>query len=488
MSARQLVTILISTIISLAMTSSIVAQATGDEVRAMLRQAETLINTKDFKGALKLLNKAKKLEPQSPEVHGYLGMAYQNSMRTQKAIPEYIKALELNPSMSFVNINLGTCYMNMGKPELAVPYFKAYLRDNPNSPNRAMVEQYIQQSGARKNQGNLRSNFEQGQSLLNNGQTKEAFQIFSNIVRGNPNWGPGHFYLAYSASKLGNHRMAVNEFMESYRLEPTNKENLINIGSNYQSMGDTAQAITWYQKFLSESPGSSKRRDIEGRIRGLKNQAKQANQNSSNPGINSNYGNSNNQAADYMSSVSSKGKFFRWPPHALPLRVYIASGNGLKGYNPGFNSVLQNAFLKWQKASANKLVFIFVNDQRQANINCFWTDNPNQIMDKGRLVEGGLTKLSGSYAGGANVSINNAVITILTLPRNNNVQGFSEDELMKVCLHEVGHALGLNGHSNNNKDIMFYTESPSIWPALTKRDKATIQRLYSNYPQFRATR
>ncbi|MBZ0185329.1 MAG: matrixin family metalloprotease, partial [Candidatus Obscuribacterales bacterium] len=57
----------------------------------------------------------------------------------------------------------------------------------------------------------------------------------------------------------------------------------------------------------------------------------------------------------------------------------------------------------------------------------------------------------------------------------------SDDDMKKVCLHEVGHALGINGHSSDNHDIMFFSESPSVWPALTKRDKLTIRLLYQGY-------
>src|SRR5262245_16866569 len=106
--------------------------AMTDEVRGMCQQAEQLINNRNFKGAEQLLHSAAAKDPNCAEVHGYLGMCYQNSLNTQKAVEEYQQALQLNPQMSFIKVNLGTCYMNMNQLPQAVPYFEQYLQENPN--------------------------------------------------------------------------------------------------------------------------------------------------------------------------------------------------------------------------------------------------------------------------------------------------------------------------------------------------------------------
>jgi hypothetical protein len=47
-------------------------------------------------------------------------------------------------------------------------------------------------------------------------------------------------------------------------------------------------------------------------------------------------------------------------------------------------------------------------------------------------------------------------------------------------LHEIGHALGI-GHSKYIKDVMYFRSAPQQGQ-LTNRDKATIARLYGDYP------
>ena len=187
-------------------------------------------------------------------------------------------------------------------------------------------------------------------------------------------------------------------------------------------------------------------------------------------------------ANNYLVGAASGGKYFRWPPAAMPLKIYIADGTGLNGYNPFFKEALMNAFTSWAEATGNKLKMSLVTSPQSANIVCNWTDNPNQIVDRGRLVEGGLTRLSGQpLPDGQNVNLGGATITILTRSRSTG-QMMSQDEIIKVCLHEVGHAIGINGHSNNNADIMFFSESPSIRPVLSRRDQATAALLYINHP------
>jgi predicted Zn-dependent protease len=181
---------------------------------------------------------------------------------------------------------------------------------------------------------------------------------------------------------------------------------------------------------------------------------------------------------DYLANACSDGRYYRWT--RMPIRVAIASASGVPGYRDAFPQVLRDAFAKWAAASENRISFVFVQSPSQADICCDWTNNPNKVAEGGRAVEGGLTKLSGQPQSNRDVSINSARITILT---NRNGQSLNDDDMKKVCLHEVGHALGINGHSNNNTDIMFFSESPTVWPSLTKRDKATICRLYANYPR-----
>ncbi len=484
--------------------------AMSNEVRSMCQQAEQLINGQRFNDAISLLNRAAAMDPTCAEVHGYLGLAYQNSLNTKQAVEEYTRALQLNPQMSFINVNLGTCYLNLNQPEQAVPYFERYLQENPNAPDAQQVRMYIQQAGARRGQQDLRGLVEQGQAMLNQRRYNDARRLFEQAVLAKHDWAPGHFFLGYALAQSGQHQQAIGEFQSALQYDPNMKEAVMNIASNYQSMGDAGSAITWYERYLQENPGSPKAGDIRSRINRLREQASRqppprpqggtpqapitayAPQT---PPPNTGYAPqaqppSTDYAAqtpspqeDYLDSVVSGGRYFRWPSEKMPIRVYIAPGTGAAGYRDSFSRALTDSFGVWTKGSDNRIAFWIVTDPSQADISCDWTDDPAKVVEPGRSVEGGLTKLSGQeQPGTADVRIVRAKMTLLTRDRGGTP--LNDDDMKKVCLHEIGHALGLNGHSNNNHDIMFFSESPSVWPALTKRDKATIRRLYANHPRM----
>lgn len=448
--------------------------AMTDEVRNMCLQGEQLINSGKTREAVNLLNQAQRMDPSCGEVHGYLGMAYQNSGSPQKAIPEYMKALELNPQMTFINVNLGTCLMNMNQLDQAVPYFQRYLETTPNAPDAAQVRAYIQQAGSRKGQQNLRGVVEQGQALLNQKRFNEARSAFQQALSIDPNFAPAHFFLGYALAQSGQMQQAIGEFQAALQIDPNMKEAVLNIGSNYQSLGDCPNAIAWYQRYLKENPGSPKAGEIQQRIQGLKKQMQEAR--AQMPGQLPSGGD------DYLANAAAGGKYFRWS--RMPIRVCIASGAGVPGYRDSYYQALIDAFSQWAVGSENRISFFLAPDPSQSDIFCDWTADPNRIAEQGRAVEGGLTKLNGQpFPNGVDVAIMSARMTILT---NRGGIPLSDDDMKKVCLHEVGHALGINGHSNNNVDVMFFSESPAIGPLLTQRDRATICRLYGNYPRIGA--
>jgi predicted Zn-dependent protease len=64
---------------------------------------------------------------------------------------------------------------------------------------------------------------------------------------------------------------------------------------------------------------------------------------------------------------------------------------------------------------------------------------------------------------------------------------FSLDMLYATLLHEMGHALGLGGHSPNPADVMYARGFPEARPALSERDRATLRVLYAKPNGHRVT-
>jgi predicted Zn-dependent protease len=181
-----------------------------------------------------------------------------------------------------------------------------------------------------------------------------------------------------------------------------------------------------------------------------------------------------NPSGDYLNVIAAEGAYV-WASNRLPLTVFISDGSAVRGYQPQFRGLIAKAFDEWCRASNGRLSWRQVNSRQQAAIVVGWTDRTKSMGAGFEAGETRTTTVTSRYGG---TSIESAQITILT-----NMMGrpFAQSELYKTCLHEVGHALGLQGHSHTQGDIMYPSLNPRQVPYLTARDSNTIQLLYRGY-------
>lgn len=177
---------------------------------------------------------------------------------------------------------------------------------------------------------------------------------------------------------------------------------------------------------------------------------------------------------DYLSEIRSDG-YFCWPSSKRPLKVYFQPGNGVPGYKSRFVGCLSSCFDEWVTASNGQISWSRVDLPSQADVVVRWT---NTVTERAEGTEAGRTKTFASYNTATNCgTIHGAQMLLLTrLPERE----FTADELRRAYLHEVGHALGIAGHSKDPNDIMYYAVTEHANPHLDDRDKATIDHLYRN--------
>jgi predicted Zn-dependent protease len=144
----------------------------------------------------------------------------------------------------------------------------------------------------------------------------------------------------------------------------------------------------------------------------------------------------------------------------------------IPAFNIRFSEFLKAAFQDWVSASAGKISIRFVDQPADADIECLWSSNPAQLRNR---AEGGEAQVYSQDG-----LIQKATIIILTVPTN-RANGISDNFISSIALHEVGHALGLFGHSPNPQDAMFFSTGvrDNDKPQLSARDRKTILRLYS---------
>jgi tetratricopeptide (TPR) repeat protein len=166
----------------------------------------------------------------------------------------------------------------------------------------------------------------------------------------------------------------------------------------------------------------------------------------------------------YIKEALLNGKLVqRWNDSTKVIEVALISGKSIPDWTPKAATIVRDAFEEWQSALNGKIKFNFSNNPAKTDVVVKWASNSN-----------------GQQIGHQNLRWNGDIVTDASLTislRNSRGQLFTDEQLRAVALHEIGHMLGIRGHSANPKDIM-YKQMQAGQSRLSPRDIATIQTLY----------
>lgn len=169
---------------------------------------------------------------------------------------------------------------------------------------------------------------------------------------------------------------------------------------------------------------------------------------------------------DYLQEISH-GHPYRWFDRDMALTVLLKPGAGVPHFKPQFEEILRAAFQEWESKSNSKIHFRYVNEP-PADITCQFVET----IPKQEPSVAGLTNYQTSPHHMDSASI---------LLRTTSSIAPITDELMRIiCLHEIGHALGLVRHSLDPHDVMYPFLSRQT--NLSTRDINTIRLLYEFKP------
>ncbi len=303
--------------------------------------------------------------------------------------------------------------------------------------------------------------FNQGGMLLNAGKYAEAVRIYERVCKELPAFAEAHQMYGAALLKLSRANEAELELKKALELKPDLPAATVNLGSVYQMQGKYEKAVAEFEKYLKAYPNGQNAGMVRAMVNALKTETARSR------GVESSKGKDN-----YLSESLALGAA-RWPSSKMPLKIQIKKAVGVKGYKSEYLQVLKDAFSEWQEASQNKISFKFIDDENgDSDISCTWLDDPNKVINP---AEGGQAIVAPDVHG----NLSTATIKLLTL-NPNFPDGITEASLKVVCLHEIGHALGVLGHSSENTDVMFTTLNPVVpLKGLSARDKNTVVALYN---------
>lgn len=289
-----------------------------------------------------------------------------------------------------------------------------------------------------------------------------AIQSFKHAESLAPDVPQVHHNLGIALAKSGKTKEAIMHLEKARQLDPNLAATWLSLAGLYQIEGRINDALTTYKQYLKKFPGDPASVKVQNLVKGL---TKEANLESN---IKSNVPESKD---NYLREVTRQG-FMKWSKVKMPLRIYIAPGDSTPGYKQDYKNLLVQSFDDWQKACDGLITFKFVENDMHSDIQCSWTNNPKDLRNP---AEAGECNLFSNKNG-----IVRGTIKFLTVPLMKTLP-ITKNRMRTTCLHEIGHVLGLAGHTRNPEDVMFYSVGvKDQWRNLTKRDANTIKKLYTS--------
>lgn len=279
----------------------------------------------------------------------------------------------------------------------------------------------------------------------------------------------------------GDYATASRYFLEAVRQGDDNPNVHYYLADSYLKLNRLAEAQAEYQKILALSPNSQAARLSRLGLANLRNYMnnvngerwRRAGGSGSGP-VKDQYSGAPITGEDYLDSITENGRRVRWALSKMPLKVYIEQAPvGIRNFQPAFINDVRRGLDVWCGVLGNQLSYALISNKDEADIRISWT---NAIDTRGHNGDGGT-----AYTAGLMIPhirddrLDYMEVKIATFDIHGQPQ--SSDIIYAVAIHELGHSLGLLGHSDNAGDIMYAENQHVTQPS--GRDMNTLRKLYT---------
>ncbi len=150
---------------------------------------------------------------------------------------------------------------------------------------------------------------------------------------------------------------------------------------------------------------------------------------------------------NYIEQTPSDSHIIRWNKNSFPLKVYIDTMNSVPDY---YKSAISRALNQWDK-SVDFVAFTLAEKQSDAQISILFAPIPENVCDN----DSKICKFVVGYTTPKTTGRKLQKMTITIYDKNPRGEYFSDKEIYNTVLHELGHALGIMGHSYSSSDLMY---------------------------------
>lgn len=186
---------------------------------------------------------------------------------------------------------------------------------------------------------------------------------------------------------------------------------------------------------------------------------------------------------DYLRYVGFELPFnenvlLHWSRRQMPLRVHLpVPPDGFYADPLAVHEVVRDGITDWADVVEPGLPsFVFVDSPGEADIPVAWAFEPPDPTWYVAHCVFSPTVLSKQFA------VDHILVTARWRGREPSL-----DMIYGTVLHEMGHALGLAGHSPDRADVMGRSLNVERRPEVTARDRATLRALYAKPNGHRVT-
>lgn len=427
---------------------------TERKVYDLIQQSTAFSSRRDFAAALPVLKQAASYDPTSYSANVHLDLA-----ECERGLKQYGQALDdakyafqLDPKLASALYTTALVYNDMHQPDQAIEYLHKYIRISKDPNAERLVKQistfhYVQEA----------------QRSLQSGSYERVIELLEKAAAADPSPFSEaiHSNLCYAFQHLHRSEPALAEAKKAVSFDPENKGALYALAIAYGDNLKFDEAVQTLRQYMALQSDPDQRA-YAAKIIEMFEADKAASESPA------------SRAPDYCDKEKWK---VRWPQTRLPLKVYVASGKGVYGYKDSWASFVPSSLDAWCRASRDKLDYKIVDSPEDADIRVFWTtaDLPSSNEHPG-VLPSGLTEYKYDDDGRMRVKV-----SVRTTSPFDSRHVFEDGEVAHVCVHELGHALGMQ-HSTVMQDVMYFRSSDAESDRLTARDKASIARYYDDYP------
>jgi tetratricopeptide (TPR) repeat protein len=178
--------------------------------------------------AIRHLQAALRINPDSASAHSDLGSALARTGRTMEAIPEFQAALRLNPNSAIVHNNLANALLDTGRRFDAIAEYRYALSLDPGYADARRNLAIAQQAPAADS---AEAHYSAGVDLSHAGRLAEAIAEFDTALRLHPDYAEAQNNLGVALSQMPQRAPeALAHFQAAVRLNPDYADARFNLG------------------------------------------------------------------------------------------------------------------------------------------------------------------------------------------------------------------------------------------------------------------